>query len=126
MRQGIFTYKDGTKKEHILFASKDTHTGTDGTHGQGDIVIEYEKLVEVLGEPLHSDGYKSQCEWVIEFNPKNSPRQVATIYDWKLGKQYLGEEEGEDKENIKYWNIGGFNNIVVKYLASLFDQSNKK
>ena len=32
MRQGIFTYKDGTKKEDILFASKDTHTGTGGTH----------------------------------------------------------------------------------------------
>ena len=125
MRQGIFTYKDGTKKEYILFASKDEHTGTNGTHGQGDIVIEYDKLVEVLGEPLHSDGYKSQCEWVVEFNPKNSPRQIATIYDWKLGKQYLGEE-GVDKEDNKYWNIGGFNNIVVKYLASLFDQSNKK
>ncbi len=125
MRQGIFTYKDGTKKEDILFASKDTYTGTGGTHGQGDIVMEYEKLVEVLGEPLHSDGYKSQCEWVIEFKPKNSPNQIATIYDWKLGKQYLGEE-GEDKENIMYWNVGGYNNIVIKYLTSLFMPMNKK
>ena len=30
--------------------------------------------------------------------PTKLPRQVATVYDWKLGKQYLGEEEGEDKE----------------------------
>ena len=125
MRQGIFTYKDGTKKEHILFASKDTHTGTDGTHGQGDIVIEYDKLVEVLGEPLNSDGYKSQCEWVIEFNPQKSPRQVATVYDRKLGKQYLGEE-GTDKENINYWHIGGYNKIVVDYLKFLFMPLNKK
>jgi hypothetical protein len=127
MRQGIFTYKDGTKKEDILFASKDTHTGTWGTHRQGDIVMEYDKLVEVLGEPLEgSCDYKTQCEWFIEFKPKNSPNQIATIYDWKLGKQYLGEEEGEDKENIMYWNVGGFNNIVIKYLTSLFMPMNKK
>ena len=120
MRQGIFNYKDGTKKEEIQFASKDLHKGTNGTCLQGDIVITYDKLVEVLGEPLKGSlDLKTQCEWVITFFPKNSPRQVATIYDWKLGKQYLGEE-GTDKENIKYWHIGGYDKIVVDYLNSLF------
>tara|TARA_B100000519_G_C14012167_1_gene329281 strand:+ start:184 stop:561 length:378 start_codon:yes stop_codon:yes gene_type:complete len=125
MRQGIFNYKDGTKKEYILFASQNNHIGTNGTFNQGDIVIEYDKLVEVLGEPLEGHDLKTQCEWVIEFNPKNSPRQIATIYDWKLGKQYLGDE-GTDKENIKYWHVGGHDKIVVDYLEFLFMPLNKK
>lgn len=124
MRQGIFKYKDGTKKEDIKFFSKYTHQDTGGTYLQGDIVTTYENLVKVLGEPVQVNDIKTQCEWIITFLPEKSESQVATIYDWKLGKQYLGEE-GTDKENIKYWHIGGYNKIVVDYLTILFNQLNK-
>ena len=78
--------------------------GAVGTSFQGRLDITYSELVRVFGEPLaEDDGYKVDASWIIEF--ENGV--VATIYNYKSGRNYLGER-GLDIEDIVFWNIGGF------------------
>lgn len=74
-----------------------------GTYLQGEMAISYASLVQLFGEPLDGDGYKTQAEWVIRFEDGT----VATIYDWKLGACYVGEDEGIPPQEILSWHIGG-------------------
>lgn len=74
-----------------------------GTYLQGEMAISYESLVHLFGQPLEGDGYKTQAEWVIRFEDGT----IATIYDWKLGACYVGEEEGIEPQEILSWHIGG-------------------
>ena len=74
-----------------------------GTHYQGEIDVSYDKLVETFGEPTDGDDYKTQKEWVIKFYDGT----IATIYDWKWGYEYNGED-GTHYTNVPTWNIGGF------------------
>ena len=83
---------------------KTENVNTGGTSLQGEITCDYNKLVELFGEPSGSDGYKSDAEWEIEFEDG----VVATIYNWKDGKNYCGEDEGLDVEDIRNWHVGGF------------------
>ena len=65
----------------------------------------YQQLVDLFDEPIQTpDGYKSDAEWIIEFDDG----QIATIYNYKNGINYLGDE-GTPTENITEWNIGGNN-----------------
>lgn len=77
---------------------------TFGTHKQGDLNCSYDEIVSALGFPiiLVEQFSKSDYEWVIELDNGN----VVTIYDWKIGKNYLGKD-GFDKEHIQWWSIGG-------------------
>lgn len=88
-----------------------THNETDvqvvGTHLQGYIYCGYDRLVEVFGEPTGGDGYKVDAEWDIEFEDG----KVATIYNYKDGVNYLGED-GEEVETIREWHIGGLTKEV--------------
>lgn len=79
---------------------------------KGSITITYAKLVERYGEPCESAGYKSDAEWDIEWEDG----VIGTIYNWKNGKNYLGDE-GEEVEDITDWNIGGYKEIVVKRIS---------
>lgn len=81
----------------------------DMTSLQGYITTTYAKLVEKYGEPLKDDGYKSDAEWIIEWEDG----AIGTIYNWKNGKNYLGNR-GSEVEDITDWNIGGHKGIVVK------------
>lgn len=85
-----------------------------GTHLQGEMIISYDSLVHLFGQPLDGDGYKTQAEWVIQFEDGT----VATIYDWKLGACYLGEDEGIPAMEVDSWHIGGRSqhayNLVVE------------
>ena len=70
---------------------------------QGYIDTSYEDLVACFGEPVASfDNYKCDCEWNIKF----ADGVVASIYNYKDGKNYLGDE-GLDVEDITEWHIGG-------------------
>jgi hypothetical protein len=65
----------------------------------GYIDCSYADLVKVFGEPTaERDGYKVDVEW--EFDNKIS------IYNWKDGKNYLGDD-GMEVEDITDWHIGG-------------------
>lgn len=96
---------------------------TNGTHLQGYINANYDYLVLQFGEPDENnfDDYKIDAHWAIRF----SDGEVATIYNWKNGVNYLGED-GEDVKDIVEWHIGGINPDVVervKLIMSLGERS---
>ena len=71
---------------------------------QGYIETSYADLVGCFG--LHDDDYdhyKSDANWTITF----ADGVVATIYNWKNGKNYCGEE-GLALDEITRWHIGGY------------------
>jgi hypothetical protein len=73
---------------------------------QGHIQTTYAILVATFGEPQGGyDDYKCDCEWNIKF----ADGVVVSIYNWKNGKNYCGEE-GLALEDITEWNIGGHPN----------------
>jgi hypothetical protein len=85
-----------------------------GTHFQGYIDAEYSVLKKIFGKPTSSDGYKTDAEWEILFEDGT----VATIYNWKNGKNYLGRE-GTPKTKITHWNVGGNSKVVVEKIQEV-------
>ena len=77
-----------------------------GTSLQGYIKASYEQLLNAFGPPNSNlcDNYKTDVEWAFEF----ADGTVATLYNWKNGKNYLGDE-GKEVEQITYWKIGSNN-----------------
>lgn len=87
-----------------------------GTGLEGYIDISYAELVAVLGEPIEVfDTNKSDAEWVVQFGSG----QVATIYNYKDGRNYMGKD-GKDKEDIRNWHIGGKTQAVLQKMSELF------
>jgi hypothetical protein len=86
---------------------------TMGTCYQGEIVETFENLVKVFGQPIKyemGDSEKVDCEWEIK-----TPHGVGTIYNWKNGRNYMGED-GELIEDITEWNIGGHNPETCQFI----------
>jgi hypothetical protein len=79
-----------------------------GTCLQGYISATFEELVAIFGEPGVGDEYKTDAEWIIEFEDGT----VATIYNWKDGRNYCGED-GLAVEDITDWHVGGFGQRAV-------------
>jgi hypothetical protein len=71
---------------------------------QGYINTSYADLVACFGpsDPNSIDDYKSDAGWTITF----ADGVVATIYNWKDGPNYCGED-GTPVEFITEWHIGG-------------------
>ena len=93
-------------------------TNVGGTFLRGYIKASYEQLVKTFGEPHDPDGdnYKTDVEWAFEF----ADGTVATLYNWKNGKNYLGEAEGLELDDIYEWNVGGNSDkAVAKLLEKL-------
>lgn len=80
----------------------------DGTCLQGYISVSYKKLVQTFGQPEEGDGYKVDAEWLIEFDDGT----VATVYNWKNGKNYCGSS-GSYVGQITNWNVGGKSKAAV-------------
>jgi len=80
----------------------ETEIQTMGTSLQGVVRVAYQDLIKIFGEDTCFDNYKTDAEWEIVFGDK----QVATIYNYKDGRNYLGED-GMDKEDIIDWHVGG-------------------
>lgn len=75
-----------------------------GTSLQGYIQTTFDKLVELLGEPLKgSDDGKTTAEWIVEFEG-----EVATIYDWKLKST---------PKDLYEWHVGGRSLKVLEHLS---------
>ena len=85
-----------------------------GTHLQGYITADYFKLVKLFGEPGCGDDYKTDAEWSVKFDDGT----IATIYNWKNGKNYCGSD-GQAVESIRNWNVGGFNSNAVARIKEL-------
>tara|TARA_R100001443_G_scaffold113992_1_gene129389 strand:+ start:546 stop:926 length:381 start_codon:yes stop_codon:yes gene_type:complete len=106
-------------KEDLIMETKITIKPTlndFGTSFIGHINISYDKLVSVFGKEHlgESSDAKILCEWVFEFPDKT----VATIYNWKDGKNY-DPVDGLDKENIDMWHIGGKDEKAFHYIRLL-------
>jgi len=89
----------------------------------GYVKCSYQELIDSFGEPLEidlstSDG-KTDVEWDIEFQDGT----YLHIYNWKNGKNYLGDD-GLETDQITEWNVGGHSKKDLEKLQMIF-QVNK-
>jgi hypothetical protein len=67
------------------------------------IDVSYTELKKAFGKPSDDfDNYKSDAEWLVKFEDGT----VATIYNYKDGKNYMGIN-GLPKTKIRNWHVGG-------------------
>ena len=82
--------------------NEDPTIDTNGTSLRGYLKgVSYDQLVAAFGEPQFG-GHKTDYEWDIQF-PCGT---VATVYNWKNGPNYCGDE-GLTADKIRTWNVGG-------------------
>lgn len=79
-----------------------------GSERFGFLTTTYNVLVELFGEPIKRH-WEIDVEWYIKFEDGT----IATIYNYRNGKNYLGKK-GKAVEDIMHWNIGGFNSSAVR------------
>jgi hypothetical protein len=101
-------------KKATFFTHNDKSIDCNGTHLQGSITATYAELKALFGKPHDGDGYKVDAEWEIEF----ADGTVATIYNWKDGKNYNGSS-GLPKTKITDWHIGGNDKKAIQKLKEL-------
>jgi hypothetical protein len=87
-----------------------------GTSLKGYITATFDELVETFGSPGIGDEFKIDAEWVVEFDDGT----IATIYNWKDGRNYLGDE-GSPVEDITDWHIGGTSQRAVDLVESVLE-----
>lgn len=76
-----------------------------GTSFKGYLYVRYDQLMLLFNQPRvpeHSDN-KIDVEWIID-----TPYGVATIYNYKDGKNYTGKA-GLRPDQIFEWHVGGKN-----------------
>lgn len=89
---------------------------SEGTSYVGKMQIPYQKLIDKLGKSNQdNDGYKVDAEWLI-----STPAGIATIYNYKTGKNYC-RNEGLEVEQITDWHIGGNSKNVVAYIGKFLE-----
>ena len=77
----------------------------------------YQQLEDLFGEPIQTPEYcKSDAEWVIEFDDG----EIATIYNYKNGINYLGDN-GTPTEAITDWNIGANKSEVAQRIIDMIN-----
>lgn len=90
-----------------------------GASFKGYMYATYEQLKTVFGEPYSPDelNSKTDVEWILR-----TPHGVATIYNYKDGKRYLGDS-GLEHKNICEWHAGAKNNDSYHWLKSELEDS---
>jgi hypothetical protein len=103
----------------MLTVKKATKFGAfNGTGLQGYVNVDYKTLCKVFGkENCDGDGYKVDAEWLLEF----SDGVVATIYNYKDGKNYNGRA-GLAKSNITNWHVGGHSARAVANVEDMLEK----
>ena len=84
-----------------------------GSHLMGECEADttYADLLALFGKPEDGDAYKVDAEWVLQFDDG----KIATIYNYKTGKNYCGDEGKETADLCgDDWHIGGQDPIVVE------------
>lgn len=90
------------KKGSEMKKYKELHKQRTGTSFKGYVLTNYKDLIAVFGDPTTlGDDYKIDVEWIIK-----TPHGVATIYNYKDGKAYLGAS-GLETQQICEWHVGG-------------------
>lgn len=99
---------------------EDLHKKRTGTSFKGYVYVTYPKLVALFGQPTcNGDNYKVDAEWVID-----TPQGVATIYNYKDGRAYLGDD-GLAVEDICEWHVGGKNIKTYEWIRNKLTQALK-
>lgn len=97
-----------------------THNSHDidinGTHFQGEVAAKYDELLAVFGTPTDGDGYKVDAEWMLRFDDGT----IATVYNWKNGINYCGDE-GKPVQQITDWHIGGMSKAALDKVQITLD-----
>ena len=99
-----------------------THNETDDididfTSLKGSIKTSYNNILNKLGPSQKDfDNFKVDAEWTIKWEDG----EIATLYNWKNGRNYCGDY-GDRLEDIMDWNIGGFNYDVVGRLHNILN-----
>lgn len=86
---------------------------------QGSIEVSYEVLCALLGEPLEGDGRKTDAEWHLISVPDGV---VATIYNWKNGRNYLGAD-GLNVQDITTWHVGGHSQLADELVQKMIKEA---
>ena len=92
-------------KKSFVTHNDDENIQIEGSCLQGYVDISYSDLVEIFGKPYLYNletGDKVDAEWRIKFDDKT----IATIYNYKDGHVYCGDD-GNNVEDIRDWHIGG-------------------
>jgi len=85
---------------------------------QDNMVCPYDWLVDIFGTPGEGDCYKVDAMWIIQFEDST----IATIYNWKNGRNYNGPE-AKPVEKITDWNIGGSSEHAAKLIAAVINDN---
>ena len=88
----------------------------DGTSLRGDVTATYKELTSLFGKPTKGDGRKVDAEWYVKFDDGT----LATIYNWKNGKNYCGPD-GLAVEDIPVWHVGGASRASVDRVQVALD-----
>ena len=91
-----------------IFRHTQLDTLSNGTCLQGYLEFNFKTLVQLFGEPEGGGSDKSDISWIIVLQDERSEEErihVITIYDWKIGKNYCGDD-GMDVEQNTNWNVG--------------------
>lgn len=101
----------------MRFETHNTHPALSpiGTSLQGEILLTFAELKAAFGKPTSGDGYKVDAQWILR-DPETGT--LATIYNYKDGKNYLGSS-GTPKTKITEWHIGGRDKQAVHLVYSL-------
>ena len=93
-------------------------SAVNGTCLQGYVDASYEDLKACFGQHCQGDKHRTDAEWVLKFDNGT----VATIYNYKDGKAYLGED-GLAVKDIRDWHVGGRSSYaidLVNYVLEAF------
>lgn len=85
-----------------------------GLSFRGYLYARYDQLVPAFGvprQPQYADN-KIDLEWIID-----TPHGIATIYNYKDGKTYLGDS-GHQPEQIYEWHVGGKKSEVYDWVKN--------
>lgn len=88
-----------------------------GTGFIGAVDASYKEICSLFGKPMrYEQGGKVDVMWVVKF----SDDTVASIYNWKDGKAYLGDK-GLSVDKIKQWHVGGHVNSAQTLVQIALD-----
>lgn len=106
-----------TPRNTMNYATHNTATiDYNFTSLQGYVDAKYDELVTLFGKPTNGDAYKVDAQWILKFEDG----EIATIYNYKNGKNYNGAE-GLAVEQIDNWHIGGHKKLVADRVQIILD-----
>lgn len=114
---GLWTKLDAMRPDTLLAThnDRDISPSVNGTSCIGEISARIGDLVMVFGLPMQQTCDKTDAEWHIKIGSK-----VFTIYNYKDGKNYCGDD-GTPTHEIDNWHIGGHEKAHFAFFMDFLD-----